>query len=83
MIDRIRMMRFSRWRMSHCIRVLAICIAAQAVPAAQPVTINFEDIFNKPFNQNLPSFVWRGVRFTGGGLYQYEGPGNVLSNEWS
>lgn len=59
---------------------LSICLllawmAAVPVQAAQPVTITFEDIFDKPMNHDLlPAFTWRGVQFSGGGLHRNTGP---------
>ena len=52
----------------------AICVVMMAaigspVRAAQPVTITFEDIFNKPLDRDwLPQFTWKGVQFIGGAL---------------
>lgn len=58
-------------------RVLAIgcLLTALLFPhplrAAAPITIDFEDIHNKPFGHDfLPPFTWKGVLFSGGGLHR-------------
>src|SRR3954470_19720022 len=48
-----------------------VCMAVAPIHAATPITITFEDIFNKPFGfDSLPPFTWRGVQFSGGGLWR-------------
>src|SRR5215210_3943383 len=53
------------------IGLVMLGIAATPIRAAEPVTITFEDITNKPFGfDSLPPFFWRGVQFSGGGLHR-------------
>ncbi len=41
---------------------LFLCLVVAPIRAATPITITFEDIFNKPFGfDSLPPFTWRPV----------------------
>jgi hypothetical protein len=58
--------------------IAMICLAGTPVRAAQPITIDFEDIFNKPMGRDqLPPFTWKGVLFSGGGLHRGDAFGTV------
>ena len=64
-------MRRNQRRMMFAICALLLCAFPASLHAAQPVTITFEDINNKPFGWDLlPAFSWRGVLFSGGGLHR-------------
>lgn len=65
----------TRW-----IELILLCVTMNSTHAAQPITINFEDIFNKPFDQNvLPPFTWKGVRFEGGALRRTDAAGTYYT----